>query len=269
MKKILFLLIAVGIITGCCKDDENISPDDNNQKKFLVSKIFDYNNNLLAVYTYNDNNQLVKRQNKDEANNISSEYEIEYESGKAKNIKYTDYKYPQFNHNIILIYNTDGKIVRDETYQYGNFVGFKDYTYYSNGKLKAMVDNAGLEWYSVDYQNTVNAMQTKILMEDDGEIGNTITAYREIFRDFRYDDKRKPDFGLGVVFQIEPLPNFGDEALFEKNISYNNMTSFIGSGTQWIYEYNDNGLPITIETKWKDIDTDQPMMLRLEYTEYK
>jgi len=271
MKKILFLFVAAGIIAGCSKDDESNSPDrgNNSQKRFLVSKIFDYNNNLRAVYTYNDNNQLLKRETKDDANNPSSDYQIEYENGKAKNIKYIDYKYPQFNHNIVLIYSTDGKIIRDETYQYGNLIGFKNYAYYSNGKLKAMVDQAGLEWYSVDYNNTVNAMQTKILMEDDGDLGNTATAYREIFRDFRYDDKKKPNFGLGDVFQIEPLPYFGDEALFEKNISHNNMTTFIGSGTQWIYEYNDDGLPITIETRWKDIDTDEPMMLRLEYTEYK
>jgi len=29
------------------------------KKRFLLSKIFDYNNNLIAVYDYNDNKQLL------------------------------------------------------------------------------------------------------------------------------------------------------------------------------------------------------------------
>jgi len=154
--------------------------------------------------------------------------------------------------------------VRDETYQFGNLIEFKDYSYYSDGKIKAMVDNDGVEWYSVNYNNTNNVIQAKVLREGGDNVGNKSIEYKELFRNFKYDNKKKPNFGLGKIFQIEPLPYFGDEALFEKNISENNMTTFLESGTQWIYEYNENNLPVTIETKWKDVET-EPIILRLEY----
>lgn len=144
-----------------CSNDNSAEP----QGQFVVDKIFDYNNNLLAEYIYSSENQLIKRITTDPINQRSSD------------------------------------------------------------------------------------------------------EYIERFYDYEYDGGIQPNFGINNIFQFEPLPYFGTEAMFEKNISLNNMTKNVTSGTKWIYEYNHNNLPETIETKWDGIETEEPMLLRIEYKE--
>lgn len=265
MKKILLLLT---VMVACNKQDD-VAQDPQLRQKFLVDKIYDYHNNVIAEYSYNDNNQLVKRETNDPINKTRSDYDFEYENGRIQKIIYTDYNFPQFNHDIVIKYDRSGNITRDETYQHGKMIGSNDYSYDDNGKIKGIVGKDNKEYYTINYAGTDNAVQASVWVEDgDGSIGNKGTGYREIKRNFSYDHRRKPDFGLGSVFQVEPLPQFGTEALFEKNISKNNMTEFIG-GTRWIYQYNSDGLPETIETKWKDVETTDPMIIRLEYRPYK
>lgn len=265
MKQLLLITLFSFFFGNCCRseDDTAVPPV---QKKMLVDKIYDYNNNLLAVYHYNENYQLTKRVFTDSVNGNHSEHYFEYENGKVKNIIYNDFTFPQFNHNILLFYDDAGKIIRDETYQQNRQINYRSYNYYPDGKIKSITDINGVENYFIDYKNTSDAMQVKILMPDNGGIANAEQEYREVFRNFLYDTRPKPDFGLGNVFQFEPLPSFGDEALFEKNISQHNMVTFLESGTEWIYEYNSNGYPVTIETRWKDI-THEPIMLRIHYKE--
>ena len=45
------------------------------------------------------------------------------------------------------------------------------------------------------------------------------------------------------------------------------MVEYVESGTKWIYTYDKNNLPSTIETKWKDSNTEKPMLLRIKYRE--
>lgn len=267
MKKLLLLLT---VVVACNTRDDN-APETRNpqpQKKFLVDKIYDYHNNVIAEYTYNNDNQLVKRETNDPVNELRSDYDFEYEGGRIKKIKYTDYSFPQFNHDITIIYDSSGRIARDETFQRGTMIGFNDYTYYDNGKIKGILGKNKEEYYILNYAGTDNAVQSSIWVEEDDSIQNKGKGLREIIRKFTYDNHSKPDFGLAGVFQMEPLPQFGNTAPFEKNVSKNNMTEFIG-GTKWIYEYNEDGLPVTIETKWKDVEVLEPIIFRLEYKPYK
>ena len=45
----------------------------------------------------------------------------------------------------------------------------------------------------------------------------------------------------------------------------NNMTDATSKGYRWEYTYNENGLPETIETKWVDIPTEEPMLFTITY----
>lgn len=265
MKQLIPFILLSFFFGNCCRsEDGSIVPPA--QKKMLVDKIYDYNNNLVAVYQYNEKHQLTKRIFTDSVNGNHTEHDFKYENGKVKNIIYTDYRFPQFNHNMLLFYDSTGNITRDETYQNNTLISYRNYNYYTDGKIKSITDASGLENFFVDYKNAPNALRVKVLVPDNGGIANAKLEYREVYRNFLYDTNPKPDFGLGNVFQVEPLPSFGDEALFEKNISQNNMTTFVESGTKWIYEYDNNGYPVTIETRWKDI-THAPIMLRIHYRE--
>jgi len=267
MKRITVILLSLLLSVSCKKDD---SIDIQNevvidiQKKFIVNKIFDYNNNLLAEYFYNEKNQLIKRVTTDPISERNSDYEFEYIDNRISQIEYTDYTFPQFSHTILIYYNVQGQIFKDETYQNNNLIGTKNYSYYANGKIKGFIDNNAAETITYIYNSTNNIEQVKIRFPNNGDIGST-GDYIEIYFDYKYDNRNQPNFGIAQVFQFEPLPYFGTEAMFEKNISQNNMTKNVTSGTKWIYEYNEYNIPKTIETKWEGIETEEPMLLRIEY----
>ncbi|HAD97349.1 MAG TPA: hypothetical protein DCG19_08075 [Cryomorphaceae bacterium] len=261
-----FLIIACLTLLIACKKEAPKELQEP-EAKFLVDKIYDYNHNLLADYVYNENNQLVKRITTDPVHNRSSDYEFEYENNRVSKIRYIDYTFPQFNHTIDIIYNQEGNIVRDETYQKGVLVGAQDYTLYEDGKIKGLLNAEGKEHITFFYGETGNIEELVRKVPDDGYVGYK-NGYREIHGYYIYDDKKKPDFGIEGIFQFEPLPYFGTAAVIPKNASEHNMLELVG-GDKWIYEYNEHGLPETIETKWKDVETLEPMVLNIKYREIK
>ncbi len=269
MKKanLLLFVLFFTLAFAACKKDPVAQPHSEPQKHFLIDKIYNYYDSLIAEYIYDDQNRLIKRITMDGANKRYSDYEFEYEGDKLKHIRYIDHTFPSFNHNFILYYNELGQIIRDETYQYGRMISYRLFAYNEQGKLKAFLNDHGAENYRFIYNDSSNVIQSVIRAPGphDSSIvepGDTLDFYRN----FRYDDHPKPDFGLGNQFQVEALPYFGTIASPEANLSKNNMLEFIGSGTKWEYTYNEYGLPATIQTFWEGIET-EPMILKLKYKE--
>ena len=81
---------------------------------------------------------------------------------------------------------------------------------------------------------------------------------------YEYDDKPKPNVGLDYLF-LQPIPGIGTETGFVRELSNNKLTKYVNSGTAWIYTYNEDGLPVTIETKWAGIETLEPILMRITY----
>ncbi len=262
MKAVISIVCLVVFLTTACK--KNDEPVEAERKTFLVDKIYDYNNNLVATYEHDDRNRLIKRGGINSTSGYYLEYLFEYEGDKLSNIVYKDQSFPQFDHNIRLFYDAKGKIIKDETIQRGSIVGTRFYVYNAEGRINNIKYANGFENYFVDYSDKGNAVKVRELIRDDrtGEL-------REQLRTFVYDDSKSVPFGIDDIFQIELLPQFGTEATFERYISANNMISFGNSGTEWKYTYNKEGLPVTIETKWKELPTAEPMMLRIRYKETK
>lgn len=270
-KRILLLYLFFGTILSLtlssCNSNDDGQATVEEKPRFLVNKIYNYDHELMADYFYNSNNQLMKRSTYDPQNYPGQkiqDYEFEYENNRISLIKNINYTHPQFSHDIKIIYDAQGRITADETYQYGNRINRRDYKYYDNGKIMSIVFLNDIENYFMDYQNTDNIMQVKLLMKGGDEIANT--EYREIYRNFVYDNHPKPYFGTASVFQFEPMPGYGEEALLEKNLSKNNLIEFV-NGSKWIHTYNENGYPETIEVKWKDVETEKPIMYRIIYRE--
>ena len=266
----LFLAtVSALLFSGCNTNDDGHTPVEG-KPRFLVDKIYNYDHELMADYFYNSNDQLIKRSTYDPLNYPGikiMDYELEYENNKIALIKNINYTHPQFSHDIKIIYDAQGRIIADETYQYGNRISKRNYQYYTNGKVKSIVTSNDIENYFMDYQNTENVMEVKLLLEQsDGIALKTNTEYREVYRNFVYDNNPKPYFGTANVFQFEPMPGYGDEAMLEKNLSKNNLIEFV-NGTKWIHTYNENGYPATIEVKWKDIEFEKPLMYRITYRE--
>lgn len=265
-KKILVILIVIGTLNNCSDDDTCIANEQSSA--LVVDKIFDYNYNLLAEYFYNENNQLIKRERIDDGV-LVSEYEFEYVDNRISKIEYLDHNYPQFNHTIFIFYNQQGQIIRDETHQYENIISINDYTYNANGRIQEIsrFSEGFNTTHTYIYNNTENVEQVVSLIPEFDEGGTPTGNFIETSFGYDYDNGLKPDFGIGKVFQIEPLPAFGAEAVFEKNSSQNNMIKNLSTGTQWLYTYNENDQVETIETIWDGIETEEPILLRLEYKE--
>jgi hypothetical protein len=258
--KILCISIITSFIFICCNKEQD---EPTNGSQYFVDKIYNYNDQLVGDYIYDSNNRLIEINkyfyDTDDGRRI--DYEFEYSENIVKTIKYTEYKFPQANHTIELTYNNLKQIKKKETFKGGNLIGSQDYKYYENERLKCLTDQNGNDNYFFIYNEAENAVQVKWLYVDSW-IQNDTT---EKFRNFLYDNMPKPSFGIDYLFFLEPLPGFGTEATLEKGISINNMVEYVESGTKWYYSYNENGLPKTIETQWKDIETLEPMMLKIEY----
>jgi YD repeat-containing protein len=251
-------MIAAALVS--CKkyssDPAPIPPEE----KFVVERIIDHLDRTLAVYHYNANSQLIRVDHTDPVNGNNRNAVFEWENGKIIMIQVNDLAHPTFSHQVKIFYDASGRVRRDETWKEATYIGHLNYARNANGKIDHLYRDNGEPNYFISYDHKGNAVHVKELIRDSmtGEI-------REQFRDFLFDDHKRPDFGAGEIFQVELLPGFGTEARIEKNISRTNMIRFEGSGTQWIYTYNEHGLPATIETKWAGITTTDPMLLKLHY----
>ena len=262
MKRIVIAALSLLVLSSCKSDDSNLGVTQS-----IVDKIFDYNDNLLAEYFYNENNQLIKRTTT--INEGSSELKFQYTNNRITLVEYTDFTFPQFNHTILIFYNQQGKIIKDEKHHYGNIIEVNDYAYYANGNLKEcrrILEGLNTV-YSYIYNNTNNVEEVIALLPEFTEGGVTTGNYIETSYNYEYDNGYKPDFRIGQIFQIELLPGFGTIATFEKNLSLNNMTKSITGAIRWIYTYNENDLPETIEAVWNGIETEEPILWRIQYKE--
>lgn len=263
------------ILFCCCLWSGCSNPDDASLKKtkgedflLLVDKVYDNADQLLAEYFYNENNQLLKRVSYDPVNypgKTIMNVEMEYKDKRIAIIHNNNLTHPQFSYDQHIFYDAKGNVVKEDQYQFGQLINHFEVLYNDAGKIKSLKGNGGMENYFMNYKNSSNVMEVKILVLNQDGIGNfKQPEYREVYRNFIYDNKRKPDFGIGTVFQFEPLPGFGTEAVYEKNISKNNMTEMV-NGTQWTYTYNLHNLPETISVKWKDVELTEPIRYRITY----
>ncbi len=83
--------------------------------------------------------------------------------------------------------------------------------------------------------------------------------------EFTYDTKKTANFGLDYLIGIELLPWRGTTSDWEQSLSKNNLLYESCSGNEYTIEYNERGYPTSITTKWKDIETETPMTIRIEY----
>jgi len=278
---ILFALIVVLSATtvSCSMYDEF---DDHLgtgiRSEFIVDKIYDYHNNLLAEYIYDNNNRLTKRIVKDQiiesqrVINRKWEDEFQYRNGRVSKIKtynlYVDthnsieeLSYKQENNTETTFeYDSQGKLIKKN----GETLNFR----YENGRVVGFLSNDNDVFFITDtmvYDNSGNIIKHIRIGPELNGYGQPIpgTTRRDV-RYYEYDDKPKPNFGLDYLFVYNPLP-YTEVPDLTRALSKNNMTKATEDGYAFIYTYNENGLLETIETKWLGIETFEPMLLKITY----
>ena len=257
---------------GCQKDDDVFQV---NETKFLVDKIYNYNNDLVAEYFYDNENKLIKKYVTEHlGNNYQQEWasysdEFEYHEGLVSKIIHKDISHNMFNYETNIFYNSNGKITRTEVYKNGQQISSNSNYRYKDDYLTGTIKyNLGTMVYkdSIIYNNSENVVKYLQERPYTDFNGNPIPETKiTTIQEFSYDNHSRPNFNLDYLFIYEPLPFF-EEADLQRQLSLCNMTEFV-NGTKWTYTYNEHGLPSTIEVKWKDIETTLPMLLRITYKE--
>jgi hypothetical protein len=128
--------------------------------------------------------------------------------------------------------SSEKKIVIDQVFDYQNRL-LVTYFYDSNKLLTKRAFSDPDTGYKSDLKfEYENKKPTRILFEDQNfsQFNYQIKLYynRQMlsyYRNFEYDNKKRPSCGLDYVFQIDLLPKMGDYEIFERNISENNKSS--------------------------------------------
>jgi len=277
-------LAATTMFFGCDKEEEfNDHLGTGIRSKFLVDRVYDYNDNLLAEYIYDDNNRLTKRiittrsVHPIRTDEMRSEDRFEYENGRVSKIINHTWSLTIWHHQndresrneyrseTTFEYNSQGKLIKRNgqdlslRYENGRVVGFfpeQDYPFVRRDTV--VFDKVG------------NIVEHIRIGPELGMTGQPIpgTSQRNV-RYYKYDNNPKPNFGLDYLFVFQPLPQMGSIVDFQMLLSRNNMTEALSEGSIWIYTYNENGLPATMETRWVGIETTIPMLKRITYRQIK
>ena len=281
----VILTIVLSIFMASCGKGDNFdsethtkSTDPSIRDEFLVDKIYDYYDNLLAEYVYDDNNKLTKRVVTDriieQHRTIDRKWEdkFEYKNGRVSKIKI---------YNLYIQNGQDGHLsFRDEsnseiTFEYdknGNLIKSRDVSFrYEKGRVAGIMRSDSGPFYITDtlvYDHSGNVVQHIHIRPELSDFGQPIpgTKRRDV-RYYEYDNKPKPNFGLDYLFGYNPLP-YTEVPDLQRALSKNNMTKATEDGYAFIYTYDENGLPETIETKWLGI-SHSPILLRITYKRIK
>jgi hypothetical protein len=273
LSRILVLsVISIVVLTGCSEFDKFENKKETGiREKYLVDKIYDYHNNLLAEYIYDEDNRLTKRVVKDRIveshRTIERRWEDEFEYKDERIIKiktynrYIDNSSTGFrqenNTETIFEYNSRGELIKSGD------LSFR----YENGRVVGYLNENKGSFFITDtivYNNSDNVTQHINIYPELNMFGQPIAGTtRRVVNKFNYDNKPKPNFGIDYLFAYDPFP-YLEEAELERRLSKNNMTEYVGK-SKWSYTYNKQGLPITIEIKWKDVETLEPMLMRITY----
>ena len=271
------LIVALSVAAVSCEKSDEF--DDNLgtaiRSKFIVDKIYNYRNCLLAEYIYDNNNRLIKMIVADTLIEPNGkiyrkwENEFEYRNGRVSKMKnynlYIDKRTfatgePRGSRTETTFeYNSQGRLIKMN----GKRLTFR----YENGRVvgSLYVNDQGIYPDTMVYDNSGNIIEHICIVPELNNLGDPIpgTAIR-IVRYHEYDNKLKPNFGLDYLFTFNPLP-YTEVPDLIRALSNNNMARATEDGYAFVYTYNENGLPETIETKWLDIETTEPMLLRITY----
>lgn len=281
LSKFTLVIMLSAVTVSCDKSDEfDDTLRSENRNEFVVDKIYNYHNRLLAEYIYDDDDhRLLKTIVADTLTEPNGtiyrkwENELEYKDGRVSKMShyklYIDKRYfaadePQESRTETTFeYNSQGRLLKVN----GVPLNFR----YENGRVVgAIYEND--QWIHSDtmvYDKSGNIIEHIRIVPELTEFGQPIpgTAKRTV-RYYEYDNHPKLNFGLDYLFTFNPLP-YAEGPELIKALSNNNMTRATEDGYAFNYTYNENGLPKTIETKWLGSETVEPMLLRLTYKQIK
>jgi hypothetical protein len=266
-------LASMMFFLGCDKND-GLDWGNNLRKKYLVDKItcFETSSNYKsAAYYYDNENKLIKRLTtgkiieNNQVRDLKYVDEFEYINGLVSKIRVQDSTYFQFSYDINLFYSSQGKLIRAETWKNGSMIGYKNFHYENNRMVSIYNDvTEPFETNTIVYDNKGNVIKHIYKVPKLDTFGEPIEGeYEEIEYLYEYDNGSKPNFGIDYLIVYDPFIGMGGETGFARELSLNNLTKNVNSGTTWSFTYDENGIPVKYEMKWNGIETLYPMIFEI------
>ena len=249
---LIFVFIGITTINIAKAQQEGI------RDSFLVERISRYessSNYGSAEYIYDDHNRLLRRVITGEMieNSQLRDFKyvdiFEYEDNRVSQIHYYDSTHFMFSHDIHFYYDSQGKLIRKETWKNGSILGHCNYHYENGHVVSIYTDNtAPFETDTIIYDNSGNVSKHIQIYPITDMLGQPIPGEFEVREyDYEYDNSPKPNFGLDYLFAYNLIPWLGttlpDEVRF---LSNNNMTKALFQQETYNYTYNEYGLPDTL-----------------------
>lgn len=263
MKKSIFISILIAVMgimmfVGC-KKDEPIDQSDStilqfpSRTDYLVESIswFDDSTNYWnTVYEYDSLNHLIRRVMTGKIYEAYStrDYTIVsdyiYTDGKVSSIITSNSNNSTYTSNFY--YDSYGRLVRAGNTCFSYHKGRMDRIYYYNGDPKV--------YSALEYDAPGNIVLQTMHYPEYDMIEQPTGKYLTRKYNFEYGTGIRPDFGLDYLFCYEPIPGQGSaipDAI--RLLSPNCMTRDITGQDVWEYEYNGQGLPITMYHQFADV----------------
>ncbi len=269
----LICLASMIIFLGCDKNDD-LTFKTNFREKFLVDKITSFKSSSdykSTEYFYDSENKLLKRLTtgkileNNQVRDLKYVDEFEYKNGLVSKIRFHDSTHFQFSYDIHLFYNSQKNLIRQENRRNGYLIGYTNFHYDNNRMVSTYKDDTEpFETNTIVYDNLNNVIKHVYIVPKLNIFGQPIEGeYREVEYLYEYDNGSRPNFGIDYLFVYDPLIGIAGETGYARELSINNLTKYVNSGTTWTFTYDEKGLPTRYEMKWDGIETLYPMIFEI------
>ena len=217
---------------------------------------------FTAKYTYDSDKHLTQITFHD-STGVTSNIYFSYLNNRIQTVKYQDdSKKGNDIRTCHFTYNDIG-LLQQRVEMFGNdTVSVEQFEYNDYMWLCAIIVGKDTNEIKAHYDRNGNI--TQLYTQETDSAGNVTDKKME----FKFDYHRKPYFNTDYLFTEELYPHAMPEVTRVKGLAYNNMTAYTTAGIQWIHDYNDDGLPISI-VKTKDKSKgDDFSIIHIFYKEY-
>lgn len=256
LRSVLWCLLSWLALAACDSEGEDPIQEPIH---YLVSKVYNGRGDLVAEYTYDAKNRLIRCSFKDALNTYDVDLTLEYEDGLVQRIDHIDHIYPWLSHEKRYFYDGNGTVSRLERWAEGRFQASWSVSCDAVSQRCSLSVNGQQPrtYYEVKNNNVVSTTNHLIDLFNDEASQQVIS--------FQYDTGKKPNFGLDYLVGIRLLPYTDSKTLWETSLSDNNLISVDHGNYTYTITYNDGGYPDTITEKIKGIEVVDPQLLRIEY----
>ncbi|MBO4481003.1 MAG: T9SS type A sorting domain-containing protein [Bacteroidales bacterium] len=254
----------VRTVTQCQYDDATILFDMVPQTHLVDQIVGETSKGIsfTANYTYDSDKHLTQITFSDSAGSTSYMY-FSYLDNRIQTVHYvTDTKEGNKERSCHFSYNNIGLIQQRIEMSGVDTVSVEQFEYDNNMWLHAIIVGNDTNVIKAHYDRNGNITQLYKLETDSS--GNVTDKKLE----FKYDYHRKPYFNADYLFTEELYPHAMSEVTRLRGLAYNNMTAYITVGIQWVHDYNDDGLPISIVKTKDKAKGDDFAIMHIFYKEY-